>query len=203
MMLWMKRISVFLITLATLGMYTPPINLNPNTDDGEFISEKSSEREEATVPILDVAEDIDDITAIDERDLRTYIIDAITNEAKAHTIAKMGPKITKQVDTDLTTNIFPNIEAVLHAILTDVGDEAVNYYGISELPSKGYGERIFNIHDYDNHKDIARFDVRRENRPGEGYWFNFHFHLSKDGFEEHHPIGEIYWDKNMPPKWMA
>ena len=203
MKLWMKKISVFLITLVTLGAYTPPINLNPDTDNEEFVSAKSSEREEVSVPTLDVAEDIEDISDIDERDSEAYIIDAITDQAKAHTIAKMGPRITEQVDPDLAATILPNMEVVLQMILADAGKEQINYYGISELPSKGYGERIFNIHDYHARKDVARFDVRRENRPGEGYWFNFHYHLSEDGFEEHYQIGEIYWDKNMPPKWMA
>lgn len=203
MKLWMKKISVFLITLVTLGIYTPPINLNPDTDNEELVSAKSSEREEFTAPTIDIAGDIDEVVETDDRDSETYIIDAITDQAKAYTIAKLGPRITKQVEPDFTATILPNMERVLHMILTDAGEQAVNYYGISELPSKGYGERIFNIHDYHARQDVARFDVRRENRPGEGYWFNFHYHLGKDKFEEHYQIGEIYWDKNMPPKWMA
>lgn len=197
MKLWMKKISVFLITLMTLGMYTPPIVLNPDTDSEELVSAKSSSSAEIDAPELDVVEEVDDNLS------DSYIIDAITEEAKAHAIAKLGPRIAKQVDHDFTATILPNMEDVIHMILADAGEEEVNYYGISELPSKGYGERIFNIHDYRARKDVARFDVRRENRPGEGYWFNFHYHLSNDGFEEHHQIGEIYWDKNMPPKWMA
>lgn len=200
MKLWMKKIAVFLMTFVSLGIYTPPINLNPETHNEAFVSEKSSEREEITAPILDVA---DDIREIDERDSQTYIIDAITDEAMTHTLAKLGPRITEQIDPYFRNDLLPNMAEVVHMILADAGEEAVNYYGISAQPSKGYGERIFNIHDYRARKDVARFDVRRENRPGEGYWFNFHYHLSKDGFEGHYPIGEIYWDKNMPPKWMA
>lgn len=200
MKLWLKKISVFLITLMTLGTYTPPIHLNTEAENEEVVSAKSSVREEISAPTLEVAEDID---KVDVEDSNASIIEAITEEARAHAIIKLGPRIADQVEPDFTATILPNMEQVLHMILVDAGEEEINYYGISELPSKGYGERIFSVHDYRARRDVARFDVRRENRPGEGYWFNFHYHLGKDGFEAHHQIGDIYWDKNTPPKWMA
>lgn len=201
MKLWMKRISVFLITLMTLGMYTPPIDLNTNTDNEEIISTKTDGSEEITSPLLEVEQEgiSKDVPEHDS----DYVIGALTEQAKAHTIAKLGPRIASKIEPDFAAAILPNIEEVLHMILAEAGEDAVNYYGISTLPAKGYGERIFNIHDYQARRDVARFDVRRENRPDDGYWFNFHYHLNDDEFEAHHPIGEIYWDKNMPPKWMA
>src|SRR5699024_12744030 len=87
--------------------------------------------------------------------------------------------------------ILPEIENVITHMLTDMEDEAP-YIGITEKPSTGYGERIFNIYDYRTQRDIARFDVRRDNRPQDGYWFNFHYHLGDDNFEKHYEIGEIY-----------
>lgn len=202
MKLWMKRISVFLITLMTLGLYTPPIHLNTDTDNDEYFTEKSKASDEIAAPVFDVADEID---FTQESDTTDYIINSITEKAKEQTISKMGPRIINQIETDVMATILPNLEEVLQMILADAGEDQINYYGISEQPlsTSGYGEKIFNIYDFRTKKDVARFDVRRDNRPGEGYWFNFHYHLSGDNFVEHHHIGEIYWDKNMPPKWMA
>lgn len=200
MKLWMKRISVFLITIMTLGLYTPPVYLDTEASNDEFSTEKSNTSDEITAPTLDVADEID---YSQESDITDYIINSMTKQAKEQTIAKLGPRIANQIEPDMTAMILPNIEEVLQKILAEAGEDQINYYGISEQPSSGYGEKIFNIYDYKTKTDIARFDVRRDNRPGEGYWFNFHYHLSGDNFVEHHQIGEIYWNKNMPPKWMA
>src|SRR5690625_2926285 len=99
--------------------------------------------------------------------------------------------------------ILPTMEEALQHILTDIGEEDATYIGITEQLSTGYGEKIFHVYDYRTKNDIARFHVRRDNRPLEGYWFNFHYHLYDDNFEKHYEIGEIYWDKNIPPKWMS
>lgn len=202
MKLWMKRISVFLITIMTLGMYTPPIDLNTGLDHKEIVTAKESAGVEVATPVKDVAEEID-FTTDQEINSADYIINSLTEQAQGYAIAKLGPRIANKVEPEFTTTILPNMQVVLQMILADAGADDINYYGITELPTKGFGERIFNIHDHQAEKDIARFDVRRENRPGEGHWFNFHYHLSDDEFAEHHSIGEIYWDKNMPPKWMA
>src|SRR5699024_9546688 len=130
------------------------------------------------------------------------IVKAITDQAKEQTLTKFGPKITNQVETEFTMAILPIMEEVITDLLAQKEDELL-FLGVTESPTKGYGEKIFNIYDYRTNKDIARFDVRRDNRPQDGYWFNFHYHLCDDNFETHHEIGEIYWDKNTPPKWMS
>jgi len=204
MKLWMKRISVFMITLMTLGMYTPPIDLNANTDNKEVITTKAH-ASEIPAPVLDGEQTNVTEPALENEDSNTEddIYSEIIEQAQAHTISKLGPRITDKIAPDFTAVILPNIETVLHMLLTEAGEEGINYYGISEFPAKGYGERIFNVHDYRSGTDVARFDVRRENRPGEGYWFQFHYHLRHDGYEEHYPIGEVFWAKDTPPKWMA
>lgn len=197
--LWMKKISVILITFMTLGLYIPPTYLDVRAEDGEVTPEKEENAHEnlsvTEVSPVDLQED-PSFTS-------DYFIHAITEQAKGQAVSKLGPRIYKQVEAEFTSVILPEIENVLETILAEADEEAIPYYGITEQPAPGYGERIFNVYNYQTESDIARFHVRRDNRPGEGYWFNFHYHLSKDGFENHHVLGEIYYDKNTPPKWMT
>ncbi|PAV31648.1 hypothetical protein CIL05_03040 [Virgibacillus profundi] len=200
MKLWMRKITVVLVTIMTLGLYVPPLSLDVDADENkDTISSDSDSYEVASPPISDIREEeLDFPHELDEDD---YFIQVITEKAKERTITKLGSKITNQIEDDFLHDILLNMEEALHTILAESGK--VQYFGITEHPSKGLGEKIFNIYDYRTHKDVARFHVRRDNRPLEGYWFNFHYHLSNDSFEEHHEIGEIYWNKNIPPKWMA
>lgn len=193
MKLWIRKISVILITFMTLGVYIPPTYLNVNAEES---NEAVSSEVDLPVPIAEVNKE-DEI----ETDSNDDFVSLLASQAKEQTRAKLGPKIMNQVEDDFTDAILPNLEAVLNRILEEVGEETP-YLAITE-PAQGYGEKIFNIYDYQTKKDIARFDVRRDNRPKEGYWFNFHYHVSSDNFEEHHEIGEIYWNKNIPPKWMS
>ncbi|MGY0694924.1 YpjP family protein [Virgibacillus sp. FSP13] len=200
---WMRKVSVVLIAIMTLGLYVPPTYLNTNAE----------ENNEAVSPDADVNQDV--LTSVsdeDEIDLsptnnddnfeRDYV-DIITEKAKEQTITKLGPRIVGQVEDDFEAEILPHMESVLEIIMDKAGVDNAPYLAITEHPSQGSGEKIFNIYDERTKKDVAKFHVRRDNRPLEGYWFNFHYHLSNDNFEMHHEIGEIYWDKNTPPKWMA
>ncbi|WP_186576009.1 YpjP family protein [Aquibacillus kalidii] len=195
MRLWLKKISVVLITFMTLGIYIPPTYLEASVDNEELVSTENDTSDR-------FLEDDIDTDDVEEINLNDQYISTITEQAKLQTVSKLGPKITKQVEDEFTTLILPNIEAVVKSILEEA-EEEVPYFAITEQPSSGYGEKIFNIYNYRTKQDIARFHVRRVNRPQEGYYFNFHYHVSTDGFEEHHDIGEIYWDKNTPPKWMS
>src|SRR5699024_3932117 len=139
----------------------------------------------------------------EDSDTEGDIYSEIIEQAQAHTIAKLGPRITDKMAPDFTAVILPNIETVLHMLLTEAGEEGINYYGISEFRAKGYGERIFNVHDYRSGTDVARFDVRRETRPGGGCWSRFQFQLRADGYDDDCPSGELFRAKDTPPKWMA
>lgn len=207
MKLWMKRIAAILITVMTLGTYIPPVHVNTEAEEGkEAVSPKADVRE----PVSDLQEEEANVTSLlkdDKRDADTEDVDesflhGMTKKAKEQSLTKMGPKIAGQLEDEFVTTILPNMESVLQTLVTN--DEAkAAYLGITEEPSAGLGERIFRVHDYHTNQDVARFDVRREHRPMEGYWFTFHYHISHDNFEKHHEIGELYWDKNVPPKWMA
>lgn len=199
--LWMKKLSVILITFMTLGLYIPPTYLDVSAKDNESIPEKEDINENGSaVPEMEIKGQENNDSSFYESGI---LVGMLTEQATQQTVSKLGPKIYNQVEAEFTSTILPGIEEVLENILMEAGEEKLPYYGITEQPAQGYGERIFNVYDYQKKQDVARFHVRRDNRPGEGYWFNFHYHVSKDGFENHHLIGELYWDKNTPPKWMA
>lgn len=198
---WMRKMSVILMTMVTLGLYIPPADLTTEAEEnGAAVAEKTDESNLNS--ISDVSEDLTGTTSEGLADLDyEYLTSAITSKAKEQMYTKLGPKIVKQVEDEFMTTILPTMEEALKGILIEAGEEKLTYYSITERP--GYGERVFNVYDYRTKKDLARFHVRRDNRPLEGYWFNFHYHLSADNFEEHHELGDIYWDKNIPPKWMS
>ncbi|SHG50602.1 YpjP family protein [Ornithinibacillus halophilus] len=197
MKLWMRKIAVALIAILTLGIYTPTY-LIAEEENNEVISPKTnnSENDQISSPVLEDEFD----SFLDEEQNYT---DVITEQAIDYTYTKLGPRIVEKVEDEFTSIILPNIEQAIETILASVDQDKIIHYTITEQPTHGYGERIFNLYDNEAEEEIARFHVRRDNRPQEGYWFNFHYHLSEDNFETHHTIGEIYWDKNTPPKWMA
>lgn len=204
---WFRKITAILMTIMTLGIYIPPGFLTSDLDqDKENLASKSNVDEASFKSASESGKKLDkqfDDLQIDEQQTQNVFTQVITEKARQQTMTKFGDKIAEQVEDEFMAVILPHMETVLEMILAEAGEQDSIYFGITEEPTSGYGEKIFNIYDYRTHKDIARFDVRREKRPQEGYWFNFHYHLDKDDFEKHYEIGEIFWDKNMPPKWMA
>ncbi|WP_138419101.1 YpjP family protein [Aquibacillus sediminis] len=201
MKIWIRKIFVVLIACMTLGLYIPSIPIETDADSKEVDTSKA----DANNDFLNKDQQIHAKQfEVSEPEIdNDYLVNALSEKAKEQAYSKLGPRIAERVEVDFMNDILPNLEEALQIVLKDAGEEKVPYFEITEEPQQGYGERIFNIYDYRTNEDIARFHVRRDNRPLEGYWFNFHYHLSKDQFEEHHEIGEIYWDKNTPPKWMS
>ncbi|WP_231889812.1 YpjP family protein [Oceanobacillus sp. Castelsardo] len=198
-----KKILVVLTTIATLGMYTPTALLEVQADEPKDSLPKENLSENSTnVAVSIQQEEPIDIQSNQKIHDKEYFINDMINQAKDQTMAKFGPRMVNKVEDEFTDQILPAMESVLATLVEDAGDDYI-HYEITESPSKGYGEKIFHVYDHRKGQDVARFDVRRDNRPLEGYFFNFHYHLSKDGFNEHHEIGDLYWDKNIPPKWMA
>ncbi|ALX49569.1 YpjP family protein [Lentibacillus amyloliquefaciens] len=203
MKLWMRKIAVALIAVVTLGIYIPEIDMEADAEESNETAEADlsekielQEQDPQPAPVLEP-------TAIQTEIPDEDPILALNTKAAEQALMKMGPKIAPKVEGEFQTVILPKMEDALQVITQDWATDEFQYLTITEQPSDGFGERIFNIYDERSGRDIARFDVRRENRPLEGYWFNFHYHIKDDGFEKHHDIGEIYWDKNIPPKWMA
>lgn len=201
MKIWLKKLSVTLIAIMTLGIYVPSTTLNAEPEENkDSVASKEAVTNDVVISSPEIIEEKNDNQTYNDSD---YFIGVLTEQATEQVVTKLGPRISEKVADEFTEMILPNLEEVLKTILTDMGEDVIPYYGITEQPSRGLGEKIFHVYNYQTNQDIARFHVRRDNRPLEGYWFNFHYHLSKDNFEEHHEIGEIYWDKNIPPQWMS
>ncbi|QKS70385.1 YpjP family protein [Paenalkalicoccus suaedae] len=200
MKLWLQRVVVVLVTILTLGFYVPSF---ADEDASAMEGESSGGGNDQQTDQYDTSNEFahldseETLWSIDE------YVDEMTTLAREQTFAKLGPKIVDRVEDEILTEILPQIEDVITTLYEQADDDLIPNYTITEATSSGYGEKIFHIYDQHAEKDVIRFHVRRDMKPKQGYWFNFHYHLSDDGFEEHHPIGEVYWDKNTPPKWMA
>ncbi|WP_281975990.1 YpjP family protein [Halobacillus litoralis] len=198
----LRKICVVLISAITLGMYVPPTLLDADAAEKKELTDNNHLNESSKDQFTE--ENIDIVSpSLEEVFSSEAFIENITEQAKSQTVTKMGPRIIEKVDEDMTAEILPKIEEVVTEILSSAGEEEVPYYEITEEATPGYGEKIFNLYNHHTNEEIARFHVRRDKRPGEGYWFNFHYHLKTDGFVKHHNIGDIYWEKNTPPKWMS
>lgn len=202
MKLWMKKLLVALVAIATLGLYTPTSLLEIDAEDNKDTFSSKADVGQATEVQARKATP-ESYENIPELETEPDYLRELQEQAKIQSMLKFGPRIAEQVEDEFSAVILPKMESVLEKLAMEAGDKVVRYYGITEQPAKGYGERIFHVTDYRTEEDVVRFHVRRDNRPLEGYYFNFHYHLHKDDFKEHHNLGEIYWDKNTPPKWMA
>ncbi|SHN31008.1 YpjP family protein [Gracilibacillus kekensis] len=204
MKLWMKKITVLLVTILTLGLYVPPIYLDAEADSdvnkGEI--EPSEDRSLQTEQSdEDASLTRDDVIA--PEDSNQLYLEELRKQAEEQVLVKLGEKISTKIDTDLDTSVLPNLQSVLDELFRAIGEEDSQFLMIAEDPSSGYGERIFNLYNAKEKKDVARFHVNRVQKPQDGFYFQFHYHLEHDRFEAHFPLAEIYWGKNTPPKWMS
>lgn len=197
----LKKILFSFIAVITLGMYIPPTVINTNTHSSDSDTQEKKDSISSKITIEHPPSIQEQPDTYDPPIQRTYM-DQLVEEAKVQTIKKLGPRISSQIETEFDHLIFPVMDNTIKSVISKLGDEPV-FFSITEQPSKGLGERIFHLYDEKNRRDIAKFHVRRDLKPLEGYWFNFHYHLYNDQFEEHYDLGNIYWDKNVPPKWMT
>ncbi|MCD8500900.1 MAG: YpjP family protein [Bacillaceae bacterium] len=194
MRLWLKKVSAVLVTFMTLGMFIPPTYLDAEASEIEEVTHSTTQYSNNHHSEL-VGNECD----VDHKQL---FLSHATNQAKHQAMLKFGSKIGLQVEDEFETIILPKIEKVIE-VLADSKAEEVMYFSISEKPAGGYGEKIFHIYDTRTSQDVVRFHVSRVKLPKSGYWFNFHYHLASDQYEQHYKLGELFWDTNMPPKWMS
>lgn len=128
----------------------------------------------------------------------------LLDSAEDQSFLKFGKRIAPVIEDDYRKEILPKIENVISDYLATLqDDEAYQDVVISSTPSAGKTEKIFNVYNRTTGEDLLRFHVRRDHPPHDGYWFNFHYHTAEDGFQSHHELGSIYWDRNTPPNWMS
>ncbi|MDX8046399.1 YpjP family protein [Gracilibacillus sp. S3-1-1] len=200
MMKWMKKLTVLLITILTLGLYVPPIYIDADADVGKDIG--SSTDRAKPVEKDPIIGSLTEENVVLENSNQLYLRE-LNNLAKNQLQAKLGTKISAKIDTEVTHMVVPNLETVLEELYEEFGEAESQYLMIADEPSDGYGERIFNLYHSKEKENVAKFHVNRLKKPQDGYYFQFHYHLQDDQFEAHLPIAEVYWGKNTPPKWMA
>lgn len=203
MKLWMRKTLVVLFTIVTFGLVSPPAALMADKPSGQ---PSSVEQNEYTA-FYDEHDLYDDYESENRRDpelLFQSYKEQLIDSAEDQSFLKFGSKISPVIEDDYRKEILPKIENVISDYLATLQeDEAYQDVVISSTPSAGKTEKIFNVYNRATGEDLLRFHVRRDHPPHDGYWFNFHYHTAEDGFQSHHELGSIYWDRNTPPNWMS
>lgn len=195
---WLQQLMIISVAFVTFGVISPSHEIWSTLHEKEDVkaAEHPQARSQYAVhfddPFLDRLDDADDI--LSENDL--------IEGARALAFTKFGTKIGPVIGNEFDEVIFPQIEQVIHETL---GEQVQmnRKLAISESPSGGTSEKIFNIKDVDADKNLLLVHVRTEKRPQDGYFFNFHYHLAEDNYQTHHALGDVYWSKNTPPKWLS
>ncbi|QQF61714.1 YpjP family protein [Bacillus mojavensis] len=203
MKLWMRKTLVVLFTIVTFGLVSPPAALMADKPTGQ----PSSLEQNDYTAFYDEHDLYDDYESEDRRDpelLFQSYKEQLLDSAENQSFLKFGSKIAPVIEDDYRKEILPKIENVICDFLATLqDDEAYQDVVISSKPSAGKTEKIFHVFNRTTGEDLLRFHVRRDHPPHDGYWFNFHYHTAEDGFQSHHELGSIYWDRNTPPNWMS
>ncbi|MBP3047189.1 YpjP family protein [Bacillus subtilis subsp. subtilis] len=202
MKLWMRKTLVVLFTIVTFGLVSPPAALMADKPSGQ-----PSSLEQNDYTAFYDEHDLYDDESDDRRDselLFQSYKEQLLDSAEDQSFLKFGSRIAPVIEDDYRKEILPKIENVISDYLATLqDDEAYQDVVISSTPSAGKTEKIFNVYNWTTGEDLLRFHVRRDHPPHDGYWFNFHYHTAEDGFQSHHELGSIYWDRNTPPNWMS
>lgn len=193
-MRWIQKLLIVTVAFLTFGIITPTHDIwNGLQDKG------SSRHVDPSVhtdkQFLDFSE-----SAVEEK---PSIEDLLIVTARELSYEKFGSKIGPVIGNEFDEVIFPKIDEVIRLTLNDSSNIQIEELAISEKPAGNYSEKIFNVFDKTEMKDLIRFHVRTDKRPQDGYFFNFHYHLADDKFVKHYTLGDIYWSKNTPPKWLS
>lgn len=193
---WIYKSLVVSVAFLTLGMITPKHEIWSNFEEQE------KNAFSAPVPDNEVSSalQLDDLVL--DSQPQVQVADFVL-AAKEQSYVKFGSRIGPVIEDEFDSIIFPQIERAIETTLFNVEDATLRSLAISEQPSGQYSEKIFHITDTVANSDLIRFHVRTENRPFDGYYYNFHYHTAEDNYAVHHNLGEIFWSKNQPPKWLS
>jgi len=196
--IWMKKSAVILLSIMTLGLVSP--------NDFYWLDEakatkppKEKSHENAVLNAAPTVFINDQPT--NEIDERARLLEDMCEKAEHNSYIKFGNRIGPRIEEEFATVILPKMEEAIAGYINECPDTELPYIAITENPSSGLGEKIFNIYNNKTKENLILFHVRRENIPQDGHWFNFHYHTAADQFVTHHTLGSIFWDKNTPPHW--
>jgi len=194
-MRWLQKSLIIAVALLTFGVITPAHDIWSSFQD-------KSDLKHAEGPLEQINYDIGFAEPQLEEQYQS-VEDVFITTAKELSYQKFGTKIGPVITNEFDDVIFPKIDEAIRMTLKNANDVTTPRFAISEKPSGDYSEKIFHVYDKNNSKDLIRFHVRTDKRPQDGYFFNFHYHISEDEFTVHHSIGDIYWSKDTPPKWLS
>ncbi|MDM5333530.1 YpjP family protein [Ureibacillus composti] len=194
---WFQKLLVITVALLTFGIITPNHEIWDLLDNGQPSDSTSSGYNE--------------ISNIEQHEVDSHVeqqtveesVDSLLFAAKEQSYIKFGSRISPVIGEEFESRIYPKMEEAITMTLSNLDHQSIRSLIVTENPSGEYSEKIFHIKDGDKRQDLIRFHVRTENRPQEGYYYNFHYHTKEDQFLAHHHIGDIYWSKNTPPKWLS
>lgn len=194
MTLWFKKLLVATIAVITLGTYVPTFDLEATELNKRDVEQEKNQPSDHAQSEIDSHHETETILSP---------IEDIKAQASHYTLEKLGNRVMKTIEKEMTEEILPNLEAVLESLVNK--HDYYQLYNLSLVPnqSRGYGEKIFDLYDETTNEIVAKFHIRREIRPLEGHWFNFHYHLKEDQYNHHYSIGDVHYGKNTPPKWMS
>lgn len=189
---WIQKTLIITVALLTFGVISPDHSIWDN-----LLHDKASHKSFSS-------QNSSDTYAVEwsNEEPSTFIEDAVLH-AKEQSIMKFGSKVGPVISDEFEAVIFPKIQEAIEMTLLDLDNEKLKSLAISEDPSGDHSEKIFHIFDTETRSDLIRFHVRTDRKPQDGYFFNFHYHTSSDQFSKHYVLGDIYWSKNMPPKWLS
>ena len=188
---WIKKSVIITVALLTFGLISPnhfiwEQLLDQKNSEKSFISDRETYR-------------IEQEAFVQQPDIKKTIVVA----AKEQAYIKFGERIGPVIQHEFDEIIFPRIQEAIDASISKLPEEKTSNLAVTEKPSGEYHEKIFHVYNQDTRKDLIRFHVRTDKKPQEGYYFNFHYHLAEDQYTKHYALGDIFWSKNTPPKWLS
>ncbi|EKN69515.1 hypothetical protein BABA_08811 [Neobacillus bataviensis LMG 21833] len=194
---WLRKSLFVMISILTFGLVTPTQLMN------SVNAENLQDRDAFETTAVENSVTQKNRFFEESEFNREEFMEELMKQAEIQSYQKFGTRIKPVIENEFREIILPNIEKALAETASHFPEEDLKNLTITEQPSAGVSEKIFNIKNGKTGKDILRFHVRRDNPPKSGYWFNFHYHTYHDDFQSHHDLGTIYWAKNTPPKWMS
>jgi len=201
---WIRNVLVVLVSVVTFGIVTPTFAY-----DEQVLEDKGSKRdviESINSLVFNTVDEEIDIETEAENTIITVTEDHVSNlvkDGQTQVLKKFGPRIGEVLADEFEEMILPQMEEAIRQVTLQFDDDQLAFLTVTENPGKGLSEKIFHLRNTLTNEDIIRFHVRRDHPPQQGYWFNFHYHTYHDDFVTHYELGNLYWAKNTPPKWMS
>lgn len=192
---WIQKTLVIAVALLTFGVISPNHTIWESILDERPVQKSIA----STQSQLTYAVDLPEVPPVTS----STFIEGAVSQAKEQSLVKFGTRVGPVIAHEFDTVIFPKIQEAIEMTLLDMDNDRLQSFAISENPSGAHSEKIFHIFDTTTGADIIRFHVRTDRKPQDGYYFNFHYHTASDQFIKHYSLGDIYWSKNMPPKWLS